>query len=247
MAFDLATLDAPLAALQAFDWNADGSAFQAVDEAVVAAVGDASLRADLEKKIVTLLGSSTTRAAKEYACRKLAVIGTAAAVPPLAGLLGDKDSSHMARFALERISAPQAADALRQALGRLQGDLRIGMISSLAARGDSSAVPMFAGLLTEDRRTATAAADALGRIASAEAVAVLAKHAATDPTVAAAVVDARLCCAETLLRQGKRAEAAVIYRSIESDSKAARHPAAEDARRAATRGILACLDTSTGS
>ncbi len=54
------------------------------------------------------------------------VIGTAESVPALAALLPDKDLSHMARYALERIPAPGsgpgaarcAAEAQRRAEGR---------------------------------------------------------------------------------------------------------------------------------
>jgi HEAT repeat protein len=101
--------------------------------------------------------------------RKLSMIGTAASVPALAPLLTDPDESHMARFALERIPAPAAADALRQALGNVRGDLVIGMISSLANRRDTASVKPLAALLAGDAKIAAAAASALGRIATAEA------------------------------------------------------------------------------
>ena len=147
MAFDLATLDAPFAALKAYDWGADAAPFKTIDDAVIAAHGDAALRGELEKRFAALLGAGTSRAAKEYVCRKLMMIGTAASVPALAALLADKDNSHMARFALERISGPEAIEAIRKALGSVPVDLKIGMISSLAARGDAACVPMLAGLL----------------------------------------------------------------------------------------------------
>ena len=50
---------------------------------------------------------------------------------PLAALLPDEKLSHMARFALERIPAPEAAKALREALSKTQGEVKIGVISSL--------------------------------------------------------------------------------------------------------------------
>jgi len=249
MAYDPASLDKPLAALKAFDWGGDAAAFQPIDAAVIAAHGDAAARADLEKRLADLLGGGISRAATEYVCRKLSLIGTAAAVPALTALLPNTDNSHMARFALERIAAPEAAESLRKALGSLQGDLRIGVISSLAGRGDAASVPLLAALLAGDSRTAVAAADALGTIRGPEATPALAAAAKStgDKAVAAAIVDARLACAEALLRQGKRPEATAIYQSLAAAAADASSPLTKSARLAAARGILACLDTSTSS
>lgn len=246
MAFDTSTLDAPFAALAAYDWGADAGPFATIDKAVIAAHTDAALRADLEKRLGAILGAGPGRAAKEYACRKLMVIGTVASVPELAALLGDKDNSHMARFALERIDAPEAGAALRKALGDLAGDLKLGMISSLASRRDAASVPELAKLLAGDARLAAAAAEALGTIGTPEALAAL---TAADPLAAGglgrAVVDARLACAERLLAAGKRAEAQAAYESLAVVARG--KPAAKHVELAATRGILACLDASTAA
>ena len=245
MAYDPASLDAPFAALKSYDWGGDATAFQPIDAAVIAAHADAGLRSALETRLAALLGDGTSRAAKEYICRKLSLIGTAASVPALAALLPQKDHSHMARFALERIGAPEAAAALRQAAETVEGDLKIGMVSSLAGRGDTASVPLLAGMLKADRRLAVAAAEALGTLATPDATQALAGAATTDPAVAAAVVDARLECAEALLRQGKRSEALALYKAIESAAAGGASTAAKNAAFAATRGILACLDTSS--
>jgi hypothetical protein len=71
MAFDTTTLDAPFAALAAYDYGGDATSFKTIDAAVVAAHGDAALVADLEKRFTAILGAGSSRAAKEYACRKL--------------------------------------------------------------------------------------------------------------------------------------------------------------------------------
>jgi hypothetical protein len=254
MAYDPASLDKPFDVLKAFDWGGDAAAFQPIDAAVVAAHADPAARTDLEKRLAALLGAGTSRAAKEYVCRKLSLIGTAASVPSLAALLPEKDHSHMARFALERINAPEAAEALRKALGTVQGDLKIGMISSLAGRGDATSVPAIAAFLLlgesnlGESKTAVAAADALGRIHTPEACQALAAAGGiTDKAAAAAIADARLACAESLLRQGKRAEAKAIYTSLSDAAAAGTTPTAKATRLAAARGILACLDTSTTS
>jgi HEAT repeat protein len=246
MAYDPASLDKPFEVLKAFDWGGDTAAFQPIDAAVVASHADPAARADLEKRLSSLLDAGTSRAAKEYVCRKLSLIGTAMSVPKLAALLPEKEHSHMARFALERINAAEAAEALRKALGTVQGDLKIGMISSLAGRGDAASVPMLAALLTGESKTAVAAADALGRIHSPEAIqALAAAGGVSDKAAAAAISDARMACAESLLKQGKRAEAKAIYTSLSEAAAAGTTPAAKATRLAAARGILACLDTTT--
>jgi HEAT repeat protein len=154
----------------------------------------------------------------------------------------------MARFALERINAADAGAALRQALGTVQGDLKIGMISSLAGRGDTACVPMLAALLASDSRTAVAAADALGRLHTPEAVqALAAAGSVSDKAAAAAIVDARLACAESLLQQGKRSEATTIYQSLADAAAADTSPTGNSTRLAAHRGLLACLDTTSPS
>lgn len=251
MAYDPASLDASCTALKSYDWGGDAKTLEPLDNAVVAAHADAGLRTTLEARLAALLAEATPRAAKEYICRKLSLIGTAASVPALAALLPQQDHSHMARFALERIGAPEAAAALRQAAETVAGDLKIGMVSSLAGRGDTAAVPLLAGILQTsnpqaDRRLTIAAADALGRLATPEAAQALAAiPGSSDPGIAAAVVDARLACAEALLRQGKRADALALYKAIETTTAGGSSPAAKNAAVAVTRGILACLDTTS--
>lgn len=213
MAIDPTSLDAPFAVLAAFDWGGDAKALAPIDAAVVAAHGDAALTAELEKRLAAVLGSPAPRAAKQYACRKLSLIGTAASVPALAALLADKDLSHMARFALERYAAPEATDTLRKALGSVAGDLAIGMLSSLAAKRDAASVPAMAALVTGDSAVAAAAAEALGLIASPEAAAALAESKASG-VAAEAVVDARLACAEALVKAGRKADGRAIYEAI---------------------------------
>ncbi len=240
MPFDTTTLDGPFTALAAFEWGGDAAPLGVIDAAVVAAHGDAALTADLEKRLGGVISGATSRAAKDYACRKLSMIGTAASVPALVPLLADRDESHMARFALERIPAPAAADALRQALGTVRGDLAIGMISSLANRRDAASVKPLAALLGGDAATAAAAASALGRIATADALAA----AKIQPgPVADAVIDGRLACADTFLAAGNRGSARAIYESIAArigDTPTTHRDRV--VRIAAQSGILACLD-----
>lgn len=242
MAIDPASLDAPFAALAAFDWGGDAKTLTPIDAAVVAAHGDTALTAELEQRLAAVLGSQASRAAKQYVCRKLSLIGTAASVPALAALLADKDLSHMARFALERYAAPEATDMLRTALGSVEGDLKIGMLSSLASKRDAASVPAIAALVTGDSAVASAAAEALGLIATPEAAAALAAAQASG-VAAEAVVDARLACAEALVKAGRKAEARVIYEAASKavgDAPTTRRGRA--VRMACQRGLFAAME-----
>src|SRR5437868_599354 len=118
-------LDDAFAALKAFDWGADLAPLAPIDAAATEAHGNANFRQDLEDRLLAALQSDISRDAKDYVCRKLAIVGTAVSAPILAAMLADKNHSHMARFALERIPASEAARALRDALLAISDPLRI--------------------------------------------------------------------------------------------------------------------------
>ena len=68
---------------------------------------------DLETKLLAVLKApETTKDAKRYICRWLAVVGSADCVPAVAPLLTDADLSHPARMALEPLAYPAAGAAL---------------------------------------------------------------------------------------------------------------------------------------
>lgn len=247
MAIDSKNLDDAFAALAAFDWGKDAAPLAAIDAATIATRGDAALRADLEKRLGAVLSSSASRAAKDYACRKLSIIGTAASVPVAAALLSDADNSHMARYALQRIGGPEARSALRRALETVQGDLALGMISSLADLADAGSVPQLAKLLTADGPLALAAARALGRIPTSESAAALA-GAKVGGEVGRAVKDAQLSIAESRLSAADRAGALALYEAVSKE--VGEVPAGHrdrDVRVAAIRGMVTTRDETSSS
>jgi len=228
-------LDEAFATLKQYDWGSDMAPLAPIEDAVVASRDQADVRRDLEDRLIAALQSDISRDAKEYVCRKLAIAGTAASAPALASLLGEKDYSHMARMALERMPAPEAAQALRDAAGKVNNELRIGVIGSLGSRRDAAAVSVLSVLLADgDPSVARAAALALGAIGSGEAASVLKVAATSAAGNKPAVIDALLACAEALLAGQKRTDALAIYRSLATDNQA------RLVRLAATRGILAC-------
>jgi len=231
-------LDQAFEALQSYDWGVEPEVLKPIDEAVVSSRENASARKELETRLAAVLKSDAPRAAKDYVCRKLRVIGTYESVPTLAEFLSDEQLSHMARYALESIPAAEAATALRDALPQLDGELQIGVISSLGVRQDAGSVASLASLLTAPNgNVARAAALALGAIRTPEASAALAKAKPVDEAQSA-VTDASLSCAEALLADGKNTQALVIYKRLSSDDQP------KHVRLAATRGMLACAGKS---
>ena len=228
-------MDKAFEALKTYNWGADRNLLKPIDEAVIAAHGDAAARKALEARLAAVLKTDASRDAKDFVCRKLMVIGTAESVPALGDLLGDKDLSHMARYALERMPAPEAAQALRDALPKVSGATKIGVIGSLGARRDAASAPALAALLGDaDKTIACAAAYALGAIGSADAAKALGNVAKTAPEdLKKAVADASLICAERLLADGKKAEAMLVYKSLCGEDQP------KHVRLAATRGLLA--------
>ena len=228
-------LDTAFEALKTFDWGSDLAALAPIEDAAIAAHEKPDVGKDLESRLVAALQSELSLDAQEYVCRKLAMVGTAAAVPSLAVLLVKKEISHMARFALERIPAPEAGQALRDALPKVSGPVKIGVISSLGARRDSAAVTAMGGLLNDsDPAIARAATLALGAIGNAESAAALQLAQQASSGNPLTLIDALLSCAEALLAGNKPADASAIYKTFAE----ANQPRL--VRLAAARGLLAC-------
>ena len=180
-----------------------------------------------------MLGTGASRAAKDYVCRKLLIIGTTASVPALAALLPDKELSHMGRYALERIPAPEAAEALREALAKTSGAEKSGIAGSLGVsprHGRASPTsPRYSS--DSDELVALAAATALGDIGTVESAKALQDAAPSAEPVKHRVADARLTAAEKLLAAGDRAAAKKVYISLITSP-------AKSVKLAATRGLL---------
>ncbi len=225
-------LEQSFEALKTYDYGVDRHVLDPIDEAVIKTGNDRAARKEIESKLLAVLQSDAPRDAKDYVCRQLRTMGTAACVPVLEKLLADAELSHMARYALERIPEPQAGQALERQLRKLSGDLKVGVISSLATRGQ--AVALLRPLLKDpDDAVARAAAVALGRIGSAEANKALAS-ASPRAALVAVFADASLGCAEKLLAGGRAKEAKATYERL------LKNQPSELVRQAAERGLKAC-------
>jgi HEAT repeat protein len=172
---------------------------------------------------------------KVDACRQLAVIGDASALPVLVPLLADEKLSHMARYAMETMPDPAVDEALRGALGTVQGRPLVGVIASLGVRRDAQAVAPLSRLLSHaEPDVAQAAARALGSIGNAAAVKAL--RAAMPDAAAAnrlAFHEGMFRAAELLSAAGQRRQAVALYDELREMADAA-----HQVRAGATRGAI---------
>ena len=134
----------------------------------------------------------------------------------MAALLPDQELSSWARIALEAIPGEAADAALREALGKLQGRLLVGVINSLGVRRDVKAVDaLIARLKDADADVAAVSALALGRIGGDAATQALEASLATAPEgVRSAVAEGCILCAERVAAAGKTADAVRIYTAV---------------------------------
>lgn len=169
-----------------------------------------------EQELIDVLQSNASPAEKAITCKELAIYGSAEAVPSLMPLLADKDLASWARIALEAIPGPAADEALREAMGALQGRLLVGTINSIGVRRDAKAVDGLIEKLNDaDADVASAAAIALGHVGGDRAAQALAQALANASADArSAVAEGCILCAEWYLAQDKPAEAIKLYNAV---------------------------------
>lgn len=199
-----------------------------------AAARDAGQRTELERELVRLLESDATWQGKEVACRLLKPVATATAVPALADLLGDPQLAARARDVLETLPDAAADRALLEALDRVPGPLRVGVITSLGVRRTQDAVPALLPLArSTDPAEAAAAWLALGRIGTPEAARVLAELRAEVPEARReALLAATFEAGERLLETGQLAGARAVFEPLY------REVPAGPVRQAAFQGLV---------
>ena len=188
----------------------------AIEDQVRATV-PAGYKAIEARLLATLQSADASADCKFFVCRQLMIVGGDDSVPALAALLTDETLTFAGRFALERNPSPKAAAALRDALGKTNGKVQLGIISSIGARKDAAAIGDLAKLAaSSDAAIATSAIRALGYIGTAEAGQALASLKIGD-TLAKTTVDAQLECARLLAARGSKADAVAIYKQVKGD------------------------------
>ncbi|HUW19667.1 MAG TPA: family 16 glycoside hydrolase [Sedimentisphaerales bacterium] len=232
-------LDELLSAVARYEYGQSRQPLSELSDLVGSTYDSAEARKGIEKRLVEFLRSEATPAGKQFICKELSIIGTDECVGALASMLTEKATSEiepadMARYALERIPGPAADKALRDALDKTGGKVKVGIINSLGGRGDSSAAGQLGGLVSDaDKEIAAAAISALGKIGGREAARVLGRAGATAGTGLNAVwADACLACADKFLADGDRSWAIRVYRRMYGPGMAS------PVRAAALRGMV---------
>ncbi len=192
---------------------------------------------DDETRLLAVLESEVPAGPKARACYQLKQVGTERSIPVLAALLADPALAHPARYALESMPYPEVDAALREALGRVGGNLQAGVAITMGRRACRESVPALAQVLTEaEPCVAAAAAGALGRIGGEGALAAVeaAWQQERPPQVRWAVGDAMARLAEQRLAAGDADGAVAIFRQL------AEAGAPRPLRMAGLLGLLRC-------
>lgn len=227
-------LDQAWEALKGLDWGSDMSPLAAIDQAIDQAQGNPAAQAELEEKMLGMLGA-TTHAGRDYIVRRLVLIGSERSVAALSPHLTQAETSHQARLTLEQLHLPAAVEALRAAVPAATGAAKIGLMGSLAKLGDAQATPLFATAAgSDDAEVRAAAIWCLGQIGDETAAAALANVPAEEQTTVMRT-DALLSCAERLLAAGNPSAARAIFSKFTGESQP------QHVRLAANKGLLATV------
>lgn len=187
-----------------------------------------------EKALVGFLEGTATAAGKLAVCRQLRLIGSRYSVPILGRMLFDRETSDMARLALESIPAADADAVLISSLKTTRGPQRVGIIASLGQRRSVGAVPALNVIAAgSDQQAAAAALTSLGRIADARSAPILsdALERLREPLKSVAA-SALLRSAELRMAENLHSQALVLFDRV----LRARVPLS--LRRAALRGKI---------
>lgn len=211
-----AEIDRTVTAVSAYTFGQPRSPLSDLETLVGATAGNADLRNHFEDQLARSVESARTDEARFFLCRQLATISTDRSVPTLAKLLSDEKTAHPACFALQGNRSLAASQALRDAAASAKGKALLCILSAIADRRDSAAVPLLSKLLTSgDASVVEAASSALGRISGTEAAGILAQaRKSAEGDARHVLTNAYLQCAQNLATDGKKDGATAIYREL---------------------------------
>lgn len=225
-----------LQAIMTYQYGQSREPLTVVEDMVKVTIQFPAQRKILAAQLAALLGSEATKDCKLFVCRQLALIGGPENVPAIAPLLLNADTNDMARYALEPIPGKAVDQALLNALEKVDGPLKVGILNVLGQRKCEAAVDDVAKLTTDaDPQIAEAAINTLGVIGGTQAIAKLAAaQDKVDAKLKGKVYDARLLCAQHLMVAGKTRKAGRLFQAINDKGAPAR------IRRAAFVGEVRC-------
>ncbi|RPI22131.1 MAG: hypothetical protein EHM61_23030 [Acidobacteria bacterium] len=207
-------IDACFSVLSNFDYGKDLTPLRQLSSYVESLEAGSNQAKEVEARLIALLGSGASLAAKDFACRQLGLIGGEAGLPVLQTLLADKSLAASATAALERI--PGSGAIMREALAQSSGTGRTALITALGRRRDAQAVVFLKPMAADkDPVVSQAAAHSLGLIGTPEAAGVLLNTlASAPPGTRRWLALSLLQCGERLASGGQREEAERVFREL---------------------------------
>ncbi len=166
----------PWTELPKLEHGGDRTRFRSIEDAVRSA--NAAQAVALEKKLLAVLAvPGCTDAARLFVVRLLAIVGGTDTAAALTDWVADPKRTDLARVALDPNPAALVDEAYRAALLPLTGAAQLGLIGSIAERGDRVAMPAL------ERLAADGSAPADTRAAAKRAVAQLGRPAGGPPAL----------------------------------------------------------------
>jgi HEAT repeat protein len=188
-----------------------------IERAVRQVANDPAKRAEIERRLITLLRSpQATFHARQFACQQLHIIGTKQCVPAVASLLCDPSTVDMACYALCGNPSVEAGQVLLNALHDSNDAIKPILIHVLVQRNNSKTIPVLAALVESDDRTvAVAAIGGLGFFADSDAARALrGALQSTDDARRAAAIRSLLACADALAATGNVDQAVPVFQYL---------------------------------
>jgi HEAT repeat protein len=170
-----ADLNQAVTAAMQYESGQDVQPLRQIEQAVRDAVADSTQRPALEAALIKMLAPAATFEAQRFACVQLASLGSDACLPAVSELLKHPQTVGIACLALGTHPSTKADDLLLQTLAAHRGDTRVQIIVTLGDRRVPLAVKPLEPLARDsDRNTREAAMGALGKIATPDALSLLA-------------------------------------------------------------------------
>src|ERR1043166_6214960 len=202
----------PYQALIKRDYGTASNELAAIEKEVQAPNPDQYARIE-DRLLVVIEAPDGTMPGKQFACQMLKAVGSLKCVPAVSKLLTDEKLSHSARTVLLGLHGSAVDDALRAALAKTDGKLRVGIINTIGDRGDAASLDALAAQLkNSDEAASRAAFNAVGKIGGTKAADLLDRNhpaAALKDAWAHAYLRAAASLAAT---DSKRAEK--MYKSL---------------------------------
>ncbi len=231
---EIKSLDEAFQALPQYELGQNPAALEYIRTEVLKVQQDPQGSKALADRLAAFLQTDASRVCKRFVMRQLQIIATADQVSAVAPLLTDEAYSHYARYILQAVPGDAVDQALLKALQDTNGVVQVGLIDTLAARGNQAHAAVLSSFLeSADENIFRAAAVGLGNLGGDDAAEALsAARVKADGKRRECLTDAYLDCAQSFWDAGDKAEAQAIYEALYGEQESL------PIRIAALRGLV---------